>query len=233
MKNSIIIILVILLSLTCFGCNKSSEKPVALTYPHGSDLLGLNRDHQLRYIIFDSLVTFYPDYSVDVDTTYLNVDIISGHDNQVQLSVNGTARDLFIIDDVGVLHSGQIRLNAVPPDTLFFVPTPVILSRSYSIGSTLYITTPPFVSDSGETRTSFLNLNYGFFTERTFIGQSEVILPTSSYNTYHFRSHIFLNEISTDTLMTVDEYYADNVGLVMLASKAAATQRLIILLADN
>lgn len=233
MKNSIIIILALLLMLIIFGCNNSSEKPVDVIYPHSADLMGLNRDHQLRYIVFDSLVTFYPDYSVDVDTSYLNVDIISGQDNQVQLSANGTARDLLIIDDVGVLHSGQIRPNAIPPDTLFFVPTPVILPHSYSTGSTVYITTPPFVSDTGEIRTSFLNLNYGFFTERTFVGQSEIILPTSSYDTYHFRSLIFLNEISTDTLMTVDEYYADNVGLVMLASKAAATQRLIILLADN
>ncbi|MEE9442869.1 MAG: hypothetical protein V3V99_09410 [candidate division Zixibacteria bacterium] len=233
MKNPILIILVISFSIISFGCNKSSEKPVAVTYPYGADLLGLNRDHQLRYVIFDSLVTFYPDYSVDVDTTFLNIDIISGQNNQVQLAVNDTARDLLTIDNIGVLHSGQIRLDATPPDTLFFVPTPVILPRSYSIGSTLYITTPPFVTDTGEIRTSFLNLNYGFFTERTFIERSEVILPTSSYNAYHFRSHIFLNELSTDTLMTVDEYYADNVGLVMLASKAAATQRLIILLADN
>ncbi|MFH1699167.1 MAG: hypothetical protein ABIE07_01155 [Candidatus Zixiibacteriota bacterium] len=233
MKSAVLIFLAISWSIIGFGCDKSSENPIVVTYPQGADLLGLNRDHQLRYVIYDTLVTFYPDYSVDVDTTFINVDIISGHGDQVQLSANGTARDLLTLDDVGVLHSGQIRLNAAPPDTLYYVPTPVILPRFYTIGTTFYITTPLFVTDTGEIRTSFLNLNYGFFTERSFIEQSEVILPTSSYDAYHFRSHIFLNELSTDTLITADEYYADGVGLVMLASKAAATRRLIILLADN
>ena len=79
-------------------------------------------------------------------------------------------------------------------------------------------------------RSTFLNLNYGFYTERTYIDRSEIVLPLGSFNTYHFQTHLFLDQSSSDTLLTIDEFYEDALGLVMLRSNSTSTKRLIILL---
>jgi hypothetical protein len=161
------------------------------------------------------------------------VSIATGSGNTSALAVDGANHDLLTRDDLGVLHSGQIRSDLMPPDTLFFVPTPIIIPQTYINGVTHTITSPMFTTAAGDERLSLLFFNYGYTTDRTYKGRTEIVLPTSSYNAYYFQSILRLDETAIDTLMTIDEYYADGVGLVKLHAHAAATQRLVILLTDR
>jgi hypothetical protein len=231
----IFLLIVMMLLMTVVGCDKSSESTPPENNPDGANLLGLTRDHQLHYVIYDSIVSISfddPD-TVYFDTSYLDLQIALGQSNQVELNINGVPHDLLTIDDLGVLHSGQIRPAAQPPDTLFFYPTPIIMPRILSHGTTWYIESPPFTGDSGDVKRTLLYFNYGYFTERRYVGRENVILPTSSYEAYHFQSLLFYDEYSSDTLINVDEYYAANVGLVKLIARVNRDQRLIILLEDE
>jgi hypothetical protein len=224
----LVFILLMLLMILPSGCDKSSEPPEEVSFPDSADLLGLRRNHTLEYIIYDSLVTYFPDYAVSVDTTELVLDIAPGEKNQVELSVNGAPRDVLTIDALGILHTARIDPQAIPPDTQFFTPTPVIMPRHYTSGSTWSVVSPQY-----DSKASILYLYDGYFTQRKFMEKTDVILPTSSYEAFHFRSHLFVDEASPDTLVTVDEYYAADVGLIRLLSRAGGSRRLIILLDDN
>jgi hypothetical protein len=215
------------------GCSKSSTSPTNTTNPDGADLLGLKKNHTLRYVIYDSIVNFIPYYSVQVDTSQLQLTVTTAANSHVALSVDGHPHDLLTLDDLGVLHTGQIRPEAQPPDTLYFYPTPLLMPRTYTAGKAWSILSPSYSSDSGSERLSLLYINYGFLTLRKFIGQADVVLPTGSYQTYQFQSHLLLSEASTDTLMTVDEFYASGVGPVKIISRAAGSRRIIILLDDE
>jgi hypothetical protein len=151
----------------------------------------------------------------------------------VQLSLNNLPHDLLTIDELGILHSGQIRPQAIPPDTLFFYPTPMIMPRTFFRGNTWYIDSPPFTTETGEIERSLLYFNYGYFTERTFVGRENVVLPTGSYNAYHFQSYLFSDERSFDTLMTVNEYYSPGIGPVKIVLRLDRSRRLILLLEDE
>jgi hypothetical protein len=224
-----------LLLAIVIGCNKPVESPPPVENPDSAYLLGLNRDHQLHYVIYDSIVSISFDEADTVffDTTNLDIGITRGQNNQVEVAVGGLPHDLLTIDDIGVLHSGQIRSQVMPPDTLFFYPTPLIMPRNIFHGSTWYIDSPPYSSMSGDIQRTLLYFNYGYFTERSYLGQENVVLPTHSYNTFHFRSLLFADESSSDTLITVDEYYAAGVGPVKLIARIERSQRLIILLEDE
>lgn len=216
------------------GCDRSSDSSPEENNPDAAYLLGLNRNHELRYIVYDSIVTVSPDSTtVTLDTTVLDIAITRGSGNEVELAASGLPHDLLTVDPSGILHSGQIRPAAMPPDTLFFYPTPVIMPRSFVIGGTWSFVSPPYRQGADEVRKTLLYLTYGFFTERRYLGRVDLILPTSSYSTYHFRSALFDDESSLDTLMTIDEYYAAEVGPVKMLSRFGRSRRLIILLDDQ
>lgn len=233
MKNLIGCLIAMAVLAAIIGCNKSTTAPATVNYPDGANLLGLKKSHTLSYIIYDSTVIFIPYYSVLVDTSAMQLTITPGSSSQVELLVDGQPHDLLTLDDLGVLHSGQIRSDVQPPDTLYFYPTPLLMPGTYTSGNSWSIESPSYTTDSGEERFSLLYINYGFVTLRKFIGKAEVVLPTGSYETYQFQSHLFLNDSSTDTLMTVDEFYAAGVGPVKIASRAAGSRRIMILLDDQ
>jgi len=215
------------------SCNRSSDPSIPTTYPSAQSILGLTRDHQLHYLVFDSIVSYVPYYRVEVDTNEFILTVTRGTDQTVALSYDGRPRDLLAIDNVGVLHSGQIRPDAAPPDTLFYVPTPVIIPQNYYGLSSHALYTPLLMTDSGYQRLSTLFFNYGFFTRRTFLQETQIVLPTSSYTAYRFRAYLFLDDTVADTAMVVDEFYAAEVGLVKLDAVASGMHRLIILLEDD
>ncbi len=216
------------------ACDRSSDSDMSETNPESLYILGFNRDHDLRYIIYDSIVTVLPDsLSVTLDTSELEISIAKGQDNEVELSIYGLAHDLFTLDNTGILHSGQIRPAVMPPDTLFFYPTPVIMPRFFSTGNTWSFITPPYTEGGNEVRRTLLYLTYGYVTERKYLGRVGVVLPTGSYQTFHFRSALFQDEASTDTLITMDEYYASGIGPVKIYSRFGPSRRLILLLEDR
>ena len=216
------------------GCSESNDSPVGGTFPDGADLLGLTRNHDLRYIVYDSIVTVLPEsLIVTRDTSYLDISIVRGQQNQVELDVSGVAHDLLTVDQSGVLHSGQIRPQVMPPDTLYYYPTPVIMPRTLGPGSAWSFTSPMYRENSAEKRKTFLNLIYGYYVERKYVGTANVILPSRSYTTYCFRAALFFNESSFDTLITIEEYYAPGIGPVKLMSHFERSQRLILLLSDR
>jgi len=217
------------------GCSESSDTPTDNNaFPDGANLLGLTRDHSLHYIVYDSVVTVSPEsLIVTRDTSYLDISIARGQQNQVELDVAGLAHDLLTIDQSAVLHTGQIRPQADPPDTLYLYPTPVIMPRVLGPGSVWSFTAPMYWEDDTEKRKTLLNLIYGYFVEREYIGTVNIVLPSRTFATYYFRSTLFLDESSTDTLMTIDEYYAPGVGPVKLVSRFDRSQRLILLLSDH
>lgn len=214
------------------GCGDSGEEPTPAAAVDGADLLGLTRDHQLRYQVYDSTVTYDPQVT-HYDTSDLRLTILRGQDNQVRLSVDGVPHDLLTVDPLGVLHSGQIRTDVNPIDTIFFYPTPVIMPRTLPGNSPWNILSPPYTAASGEERRTLLFLNYGYYTVRTYLGRSDVVLPTGSYEAYHCRSALFLDATAVDTQMVADEYYSPSVGLVELESRAPGRGRRIILIADD
>jgi hypothetical protein len=216
------------------GCDRSSDSELGESNPEAFYILGFNRNHDLRYIVYDSVVTILPDsQSITRDTTNLDISIMRGQDNNVELSVNGLPHDLFTIDVSGILHSGQIRPGAIPPDTLFFYPTPVIMPRFFTVGRTWSFMAPPYMEGEEYVKKSLLNLTYGYFTERTYLGRRDIVLPTGSYETYHFRSALFQDETSSDTMMTIDEYYSSGIGPVKILSRFGHSRRLILLLDDR
>jgi hypothetical protein len=216
------------------GCGESNDSPVEDAFPDGAALLGLTRNHDLRYIVYDSIVTVSPEsLIVTRDTSYLDISIIRGQQNQVELDVSGLAHDLLTVDASGVLHSGQIRSQAMPPDTLYYYPTPVIMPRVLGSGSAWSFTSPMYREGSLEKRKTLLNLIYGYYVERKFVGMADVVLPSRSFSTYRFRAALFFDESSFDTLMTIDEYYANGIGPVKIVSRFERSQRLILLLTDH
>jgi hypothetical protein len=100
-------------------------------------------------------------------------------------------------------------------------------------GSAWSIESPPFATDSGEVRRTLLYFNYGYFTWRRYVGKETIVLPTSSYDTYHFQSFLFSDISSIDTLINTDEYYAPNIGPVKIIARFDRSQRLILLLEDR
>ena len=216
------------------GCDRSSDSAFDESNPESFYILGFNRDHDLRYIVYDSIVTVLPDsLSVRLDTTDLEISIARGSNNDIELSVGGLAHDLLTVDNSGILHSGQIRPAALPPDTLFFYPTTVIMPRFFTTGNTWSFMAPPYTEGGIEIRKILLYLTYGYFTERKYLGRLSIVLPTGSYETYHFRSALFQDEYSSDTLMTLDEYYSAGIGPVKILSRFGRSQRLILLLDDS
>ncbi len=215
------------------GCSNSSDPVAPVDFAGGADLLGLSSAHELRYVIHDSTVVYFPIYSVDVDTLEVTLQITPGAVNTVELSLDNVAHDLLTVDNIGVLHSGQIRPDETPEDTLFFISTPVILPQNLVIGDTRTITTPSFINNGESERLALFFINYGYTNYRTFHGLTEVIVPISSYNAYHFQSVLFLDDSATDTVMVSDEYYAPGVGLVRMETRAAGTTRSITLLENN
>lgn len=231
MFRMIVCLLVLCLSMVV-GCDKSTEATPEVFYPDGAYLLGLTRNHTLTYLVYDSIVTYFPQYTVTVDTSELSIALTLRGNNRVELAADGAAHDLLTIDSYAVLHTAQIDPTAAPADTIYFYPTPTVMLRTYGIGSSWSGITPPFTADTSAERRSLLFLNYGYRTERSFVGQERIILPTGSFDAYHFDAYLFPDEVTTDTVFT-DEYYAPNVGLVKLESRAAGSRRLIILLQDR
>lgn len=230
------LILIAFASLTlAVGCGESSDPPAPEQNLDGAYVLGLTRDHQLFYEIYDStvIISLDDDDTVLYDTSNLIVEIIRGQNNRVELAINGAPHDLLTIDDIGILHSGQIRPDIIPPDTIFFYPTPIIMPRSFSVGSSWNIESPPYTIASGEIKRTLLYLNYGYYTERHYLGRELVVLPSGSFDAYYFQSFIFADMASSDTLIRTEEYHAPGVGLVKLVARYNHSQRLIILLEDS
>jgi len=233
MKTPTIATLMLVIIAVVIGCSESSDTVTENTFPDGAALLGLMQNHDLHYIVYDSIVTVSPEsLIVSRDTSFLDVSIVRGQNNQVELDVSGLAHDLLTIDQSGVLHSGQIRPLAQPPDTLYYYPTPVIMPRVMGPGSAWSFTSPMYRENSVEKRKTLLNLIYGYYVERKYVGPVNVLLPSHSFATYYFRTALFLDESSFDTLMTIDEYYAPGVGPVKLVSRFDRSQRLILLLSS-
>jgi len=226
-------VMLIGLALTV-GCDRSSDSALDETNPESFYILGFNRDHDLRYIVYDSIVTVLPDsLSVHLDTTALEISVRRGSSDEIELSAGGLAHDLLTVDNSGILHSGQIRPAALPPDTLFFYPTPVIMPRFFATGNTWSFMAPTYTEGGIEIRKTLLYLTYGYFTERKYLGRLNIVLPTGSYETFHFRSALFQDEYSSDTLMTLDEYYSAGIGPVKILSRFGRSRRLILLLDDR
>jgi len=228
----VVILLSILFLLAVTGCHKSAEAPEVIAYPDGASLLGLERDHLLHYLVYDSLVQYYPIYKIEVDTTDWWIKLVRGQDHQVTLFFNDSAQALMTIGDLGVLLSGQIRPAADPCDTIIFYPTPILMPRTYGVGTTWSSLCPAYLGAEGEEMFSLLYLNYGYLTTRKFMGKTEVVLPYSFYEAYHFHSVIFPEDNPRDSVM-VDEFYADQIGPVKIESSAAGNRRLIILINDE
>ncbi len=234
MKTPIIATLVMMMIAVVLGCSESNDTGPENTSLDGADLLGLLQNHDLHYIVYDSVVTVSPEsLIVTRDTSFLDISIVRGQQNQVELDVSGLAHDLLTIDQSGVLHTGQIRPQAQPPDTLYYYPTPVIMPRVFAPGSAWSFTSPMYRENSVEKRKTLLNLVYGYYVERRYIGPVSVVLPSQSFAAYYFRATLFLDESSTDTLMTIDEYYAPGVGPVKIVSHFDRSQRLILLLSSH
>ncbi len=232
MLPRILVVGVLVLAPIMAGCGDNAEAPPITSLPDGASLLGLARDHELHYQVYDSTVTYDPQVT-HYDTSDMRIGVLRGQNNQVRLSLDGIARDLLTIDVIGVLHSGQIRTDVDPDDTVFFYPTPMIMPRTARNNSSWNILSPPYTGPSGEERRTLLFLNYGYFTVRTFLGRSDIILPGGSYEAYHCRSILFFAAASVDTQMVVDEYYSPTVGLVKLESLAPGRGRRIILIEDR
>ncbi|MDD4050776.1 MAG: hypothetical protein PHR28_02600 [candidate division Zixibacteria bacterium] len=233
MRQIALILMALMVAPVVIGCGDSGDEPTATgAFADGASLLGLTRDHELNYQVYDSTVTYDPQM-IHYDTTDMRINVLRGRNDQVRLSLDGVAHDLLTIDALGVLHSGQIRPNANPVDTVFFYPTPVIMPRTLQGNSSWNILSPPFVGPLGAERRTLLFLNYGYYTVRKFLGRSDVILPGRSYEAYHCRLALFLTETSVDTQMVVDEYYSLTVGLVKLESQAPGRGRRIILIEDH
>jgi hypothetical protein len=131
MRTPIIVTLMMVMLAVVIGCGESSDNGTDNNaFPDGADLLGLMQNHNLHYIVYDSVVTVSPEsLIVTRDTSFLDVSVVRGQQNQVELDVDGLAHDLLTVDQSGVLHSGQIRPLAQPADTLYYYPTPVIMPR--------------------------------------------------------------------------------------------------------
>lgn len=218
------------------GCSKSSDPEETVTYADEAALLGLNHDHILHYMIYDSIFSYNP-FSVELVTTPMTVEFNSLGSNQVVMKIDGEKHDLFTLDESGILHTGHFISGAIAPDTfnLFWPTPPIIIPGSYTLGSSWSVTTPPLsLADSTEQLMFMLFINYGFVNQRTFTETLEVILPRGSYDTYHFEATLLLDENATDTVMTIDEYFSEGVGLVKMQARAGNSfRRLIILLEDS
>jgi hypothetical protein len=233
--NKYLLTLALILFMIFVGCDDESAVEAPENNPDGAYLLGLTRDHQLHYEVYDSthVIPFdEPDYVI-YDTGNFDIEITRGQNNQVAISLYSLPHDLLTVDNIGILHSGQIRPAALPPDTVHFYPTPVIMPRQFSSGSTWNIHTPCLSTDTGKVAKTFLYFYYGYYTLRTYIGRESIVLPGGSYDTYRFRSLIFSDESSSDTLIISEEYFAPDIGLVQQILRADRKQRLIILLEDE
>jgi|GEM_PF-2057608 len=228
----LLVVTALALGLLPAGCGDSGEEPTPAAGVDGAALLGLTRDHDLQYQVYDSTVTYDPQV-IHYDTSDLRLAVLRGQNDQVRLSLDGIPHDLLTIDPLGVLHSGQIRADVNPNDTVFFYPTPVIMPRTLPGGGTWTILSPPYTGLSGEERRTLLFLNYGYYTVRKYLGRADVVLPSGSYEAYHCRSALFLDAAAVDTQMVVDEYYSPSVGLVKVDSLAPGLGRRVILIADD
>lgn len=234
MKTPIIATMIMVFVAVIIGCSESSDTATENTFPDGAALLGLTRSHSLHYIVYDSIVTVSPEsLIVTRDTSYIDLSVVPGQQNRVELDVSGLAHDLLTVDQSGVLHTGQIRPQAQPPDTLYYYPTPIIMPRVMGPGSAWSFTSPMYREGSVEKRKTLLNLIYGYYVERRYVGLVNIVLPSQSFEAYYFRAALFMNDSSFDTLMTIDEYYAPGVGPVKLLSRFDRSQRLILLLNDH
>ncbi len=229
----LIFVSICLFTVAVFGCSNSSDPVAPTNLASGADLMGLRTNHTLRYVIYDSTSIYFPYYSIEVDTSETQMRITGGAGGTVELAFDNIPQALLTIDNIGVLLSGQIIPNANPPDTNYFYPTPVLIPQSYTVGTIQASTSPPFAIDSAEKKLTMFFLNYGYYTERIFMGLEDIVLPISSYNAYHFQSDIFIDDNAATPLMTAHEYYAPGVGLVKMELQAAGTRRIIVLLEDN
>lgn len=227
-------LILILLMVIPAGCSNSSDPPGIVIYPSAASLLGLGRDHQLDYVIFDSLVTIWPE-SVTVvhDTIDISIGITGGTGIQYELSLNGLPLSLLLTDQLGVMQAGQITPLTIPIDTILYFPTPLLFPNQYHTGIPWTYSTPDYIGSGGDEKKTLLYLNHGYYTERRFYGTELILLPSGSYDTYHFRSHLFLDDGLTDTAMIVDEYFTPDIGPVKIEARFGLSQRLIILLDDR
>jgi hypothetical protein len=229
-RFSILVSGLIFLAFFVFGCGDSGEEPQS-KYPDAAALLGLTAQSTLEYQIIDSIVTTIPDYSVTIDTSYVILTINPGDDGRVELSAGGAPHDLLRVASNVVLHTAQIFFDGGGEvDTLFFVPTPELMPRSLSPDAQWSYTTPEYTTVSGSERRAFFFLNYGYFTTRTFVGEEEVVVPADAYNAFHFTAELYLSEFGLEPLITADEYYAPDVGVVRIIARSGPSTRIITLI---
>jgi hypothetical protein len=212
------------------GCDDSGDEPKP-GYPDAASILGLNTARTLEYQIIDSIVTVIPDYSVDIDTTYVMLEVNPGGDGRVKISAGGAPHDILRVASSVILHSAQIYFDGGGGvDTLFFVPTPELMPRELNPGAVWSYSTPEFTTVSGGERRAFFFLNYGYYTTRTFVGPKEVVVPADAFNAFHFTAELYLSESGTNPLITNDEYFAPDIGLVRMISRSGPSTRIVTLI---
>jgi len=224
------------MTLLFAACSDSDEEEESSTGPSltvkGADLLGLVDGRTLEYVVSDTIIIWFPSYSVETDTC-TQIIRISGEDNDWIIRDDNTLMLNLKVSDPFVLHNGYWR-KVGQYDALIWFPVPAIaMDRSVSENQSWNGFVPVYTTDSGDMSFSFYYGYFGFHFTKTFAGLEEIFVPAYGGSAYRYDIKLFGKADDNDPLATVVEYYVANIGLVRQEFHAEGWTRVLSLRAYN
>lgn len=209
-------------SLFCilmFSCSDNDPLGPKTSPAITGSLLGLDSDHENFYQQFDSLISYYPSYHVEVDTSLVtfSVEIVDSAKDWYDISVSSQKLARTIITPNSVAITGYYR-NIQNHDSLFyFINPPEIMPSELNVDDVWEYTVPKIYREGGEIIISYLNFGFGYDVTRTYLGKEDIVVPAGAFNAHKIKSEYRVPG-SDDVIKTDIEYLVDGIGLVRMNS---------------
>jgi len=200
------------------GCSdKSTNDDDNLITSNAVGLLGLQQDVELDYVSYDTIVTYYPNYAVYIDTTYTSFSAIATDPSrdQIDLSFDSEKFTAVKITANSVVNLGYFR-RINDTDSLFAFSEPSQLFPLKVEKTATWTSFTPSISPYGDVWIgSKLYFSYGFENTRSFERMETVLMFPGSFDCYVFKNEYRVRG-TTEPFRTSYEYFSPGFGLVKM-----------------
>lgn len=182
-------------------------------------LLGLQEDIDIGYVRYDTIISYYPTYTITIDTTTMSFSAVATDSTreQIDLSFDSEKFSALKITASSVVNLGYYR-TIDDVDSLFRFAEPSQLFPLRVEATDIWSSYTPSISPHGyEWIGAKLYFSYGFENTRSFDRIETVLVFPGSFTCYVFKNEYRLRG-STEPFRTSYEYFSPGVGLVKMYS---------------
>ena len=228
------LVLIFVSCIFIFSCSDDDPLGPQTAPAVTGSLLGLDSDHQNLYQQFDSLVTYYPNYQIAVDTSLVTfaVEVADSSKDWYDISISSRKLARAIITPNSVAITGYYRAVDEHDSLFYFIHAPEIMPKKLRVDDSWNFYVPMIHHDGRETIVSYLNFGFGYDVTRTYLGQEDIARPAGPFSAHKIRSEYRL--IGSDEIVKTDtEYLVDGIGLVRMYSRGNFGNSHILLISSD